>query len=259
MFDRFGDAEHALFRVEIDALLPPWQPSEEAIADCFADEEVEPWTELLPNAIAADDDTSFHRLQHTYAAAVATLDTGLGKLLADGRKRGWGDEAVWLLTARRGFPLGEHGPVGFSAADVNQELVHLPLMVRWPGEQFSGHRVGATTQPMDLAPTFREVFGLPVPADDDPSTGRSLVPLIRGGDTPVRQRAVTGLRRDGTTLWGFRTADWYLTLDHKPDGERRLYVKPDDRWEVNDVRSRNQELAEEMEGEFRRVYLAPGQ
>jgi arylsulfatase A-like enzyme len=256
--DKLGDPAAALLCVEIDALLPPWRPSAEAIVDCFADEDFEPWIDELPERLTADDDTTFRRLQTTYAAALATLDAFLGKLLADLGRCGWGEQAVWILTAHRGFPLGEHGPVGFAVAGLNEELVHLPLLIRMPGDQYAGQRVSTMTQPIDLAPTLRQLFGVPLTAEDEPWVGRSLVPLIGGGVQPVRDRAAIGLQREGRTLWGIRTPEWYLTFDDTADGERRLYVKTDDRWEVNDVRPRNLELAEEMEEDFRRLYLAPG-
>jgi hypothetical protein len=245
--EQLGDAENALLRVEIDALLPPWRPGAEAIADCFADEEFEPWTDEVPERIAPDDDATFARLQHTYAAAVATLDAGLGKLLADCRRRGWGDKALWILTAGRGFPLGEHGPVGFTPGELHEELVHLALMFRWPNAEHAGLRTSALTQPMDLAATLREFFGLPAVGGDDIRTGRSLIALARGTGEPIRERLVSGFgpRR------GFRTPTWYLLTDGTADGDRRLFVKPDDRWEVNDVLPRNLELADEMEREFR--------
>jgi arylsulfatase A-like enzyme len=256
--EKLGDSAAALLRIEIDALLPPWRPSAEAVADCFADEDFEPWTGDLPMDIAADDDVTFRRMQTTYAAAVATLDAALGGLLGELGRRGWGDDAIRILTAGRGFPLGAHGPVGFATAGLNEELVHLPLIVRLPGGECAGHRVSAMTQPMDLAPTFRELFGSSPTAADDEWAGRSLMPLIRRGECSVRPRAVSGLRREGRTLWGLRTTEWYLTLDNTPNGERQLYGKPDDRWEVNDVRPRNLEFADEMEAEFRRICLAPG-
>jgi hypothetical protein len=34
-------------------------------------------------------------------------------------------------------------------------------------------------------------------------------------------------------------------------------VKPDDRWEVNDVRPRKQDLAEELESAFRQIVATP--
>ncbi|HEY1381799.1 MAG TPA: hypothetical protein VGF55_33680, partial [Gemmataceae bacterium] len=256
--EQLGDATNALLWVEVDALLPPWQPPEDALAEAFADtadeetdEPLERWVDDLPEQIAGDDDRTFARLQRTYAAAVATFDVSVDKLLTDCTKRGWGDEAAWILTAGRGFPLGEHGAVGFTVARLHEEFVHLPLMVCWPHAEHAGLRVSALTQPADLGATLRELFGLPFADSGDLWAGRSLVSLARGGDVPVRGRAVSGLRVVGGMLWGVRSAGWYLMLDDRPDGERQLFVKPDDRWEVNDVRPRNQELAEEMEREFR--------
>jgi Sulfatase len=237
--EQIGDAADAFLRIEIDALLPPWRPSEAAWADCFgdaADEDLEPWTGYLPDRIALDDDVTFEQIQNTYAAAVITLDASLGKLLADCAKRGWGEETLWILTASRGFPLGEHGPVGFADADVHEELIHLPLLLRWPHAEHAATRVSSFTQPADLAVTLRELFRLPIL------------------EAAPRDRIVTGQRRDERTLWGYRSANWYLMLDDRPDSTRRLFVKPDDRWEVNDVAPRNQELAEELEKEFKPMF-----
>jgi arylsulfatase A-like enzyme len=260
--EQIGVAEHAFLRVEIDALLPPWRPSDEALADLLAEpdddgeesEMLEPWTEELPERLDTNDDPTFQRIQTSYAAAVATLDGSLAKLLADCAKRGWGDNAVWILTAGRGFPLGEHGAIGLAAADLYEELVHLPLLLRLPNAEHAGHRVSGFTQPMDLAPTIRELFGVPIVPAADPWTGQSLVALARGGETPIRDRAVSAIRRPDRTLWGYRMPGWYLMLDDRPESPRRLFVKPDDRWEVNDVCARNQELAEELEREFRDKY-----
>ncbi len=274
--ERLSDAPNALLWVEIDALLPPWRPSDEAIAEFFADEPdedeaeavdeagasetpppepLEPWTDPLPDRIAPDDDRTFERLQRTYAAAVASFDAGLEGLLKDCTKRGWGDEAVWLLTSERGFPLGEHGPVGFAAADLHEELVHLPLMLRWPHAEHAGLRTSALTQPADLAPTLRELFGLLAPGGEEGQSGKSLVGLARGEDGPLRDRLINGRRVGERELWGLRTAEWYLLLDDSGAEEtRRLFAKPEDRWEVNDIRPRRLELAEELEQElWRRI------
>jgi arylsulfatase A-like enzyme len=254
--EQIGDAADAFLRVKIESVLPPWPVPEAELAELLGQDEEDPdaWAGDLPARINPADDEAFGRLQWSYAAAVATFDNQLAKLLADCRKRGWGKDALWILTAGRGFPLGEHGPVGFADADVHEELVHLSLMMRWPHDEHAGTRVGSLTQPADLAPTLRQVFGLPFECAGDPWMGRSLVALACGGDTPVRDRAVSGVRLGEKTYWGYRTTEWYLMVD----GERRLFVKPDDRWEVNDVQSRNQELAEVMEREFKSL-LAPGQ
>jgi arylsulfatase A-like enzyme len=271
--ERLGDAPHALLWVEIDALLPPWQPSEEALADLFAQpledgeadddsadntemdaEEVEPvlpWTGPVPDRIAADDDLTFARLQRTYAAAVASLDDGVGRLLDDCTKRGWGGETHWVLTSGRGFPLGEHDAVGFSAPTLHEEFIHLPLLVRWPNAEHAGLRINSLTQPADLAPTLRELFGLQTNVRRDPLAGGSLLTLVRGHEQALRQFALSGGRGNDHAVWGIRSAEWYLLLDKNADSPRQLFVKPDDRWEVNDVYQHHSELAEEMEQQLR--------
>src|SRR5207245_6723663 len=138
-----------------DALLPPWSVPEELLEEFFQSEDdaddgdeadaeesaaVEPWTGEPPDRVDSDDDETFQRLQRTYAAAVATLDDALGRLRKDCDRAGWTD-AVWLLGSDAGFPLGEHGAVGPARAGLHEELVHLPLVLVWPGEEHAGLRV----------------------------------------------------------------------------------------------------------------------
>src|SRR5207302_4868346 len=109
----------------------------------------EPWLEPLPPTIDAEDDTVFARIQSTYAAAVAQLDARLGQIVADCAEHGW-DDAHWIITGRRGLPLGEHGRAGFPAA-LFEELVHVPPNVVWANGRPAGRRVTALTQPIALA------------------------------------------------------------------------------------------------------------
>jgi arylsulfatase A-like enzyme len=258
--EKLGDAANAFLRVETDAVLPPWPPADEALGDALGDgdDDFEPWIGELPLRIDPNDDETFGRLQWSYAAAVATFDGLLRKLLVDCGKRGWGDDALWILTASRGFPLGEHGAVGFTEADVYEELIHLPLMLCFPSGEHAGMRVGGLTQPADVAATLRQVFGLETKMAGDTWMGRSLIDAASVAAPAFRERMLTGLRRGEKATWGYRTPDWYLKLDDQPAGNRRLFVKPDDRWEVNDIEPRNQELEEEMEKELR-AHLTPGQ
>src|SRR5207248_2581533 len=130
-----------------------------------------------------------------YSAAVACLDASLGKFRDDCAKRGWGDDCVWLLTAGRGLPLGEHGAAGFSAAELHEELVHVPLLLRWPRGEHAGLRVAALTQPADLAPTLGALFGLANETAEDWAAGRNMLPLARADDRPLREFAISALPR----------------------------------------------------------------
>ena len=109
-------------------------------------------------------------------------------------------------------------------------------------------RVAGFTQPADIAATLLDLFGL------TPSVGTSLMPLARGAGESSRTHAITSLELNGAAEAAIRTDDWALLVPLKvPEGETReplLFEKPDDRWEVNDLRSRNIERADELEAKL---------
>ncbi len=109
------------------------------------------------------------------------------------------------------------------------------------------------TQPPDIAPTLLDLFGVKLP---EGMGGSSLLPLSRGEVAVVRERAVTALELGPAAERAIRTNEWaYLLPVRIPEGETRepqLFEKPDDRWEVNDLRMRNIERAEELEAELRK-------
>jgi arylsulfatase A-like enzyme len=134
---------------------------------------------------------------------------------------------------------------------LHDEVIHLPLLVRLPGGE-GGRRVSALTQAVDLAPTLAELFGATLPG----AHGHSLLPLLRGEAGQVRAYACAGLEVGGGVEWALRGPDWVFLLPvrphpHDPSRGPQLYVKPDDRWEVNNVVQHHLELAERLEQALR--------
>jgi arylsulfatase A-like enzyme len=256
--------------VQPDLLIPPW-PENESIADYFSDEgDDEPGEgsiEPLPNPklglLNPDDDITFIRLQRTYAAAVSKFDCEMAELFDRLRRRNLYDSLMIITTTDRGFPLGEHGLVGESRPWLHEESVHIPLIIRLPDGEAGGLRIGSLTQPEDVMPTLIEAFGFP--ACD--CHGSSLLPLIRGQRDQIRNYACSGLERGGAFEWSLRTRDWAFLLPdrsgaaHESSGiiprSPQLYVKPDDRWEVNNVLQHNLDLAESLEQTLRAFIKAP--
>jgi arylsulfatase A-like enzyme len=236
------------------------EPSENEEDDEEADEgeemeEVEPLTPLtdVPDGpIDPTDDHLYLSLQTSYAAAVSYVDTGIGQLFqALGGLEGC-DDILLIVTTDVGQNVGEHGIIGSCRPWLHDELIHLPLLVRLPGAAEAGRRVSAFTQAVDLAPSLAEWFQVPL-ADVH---GRSLLPLARGEVESIRPYAYSALQVGDAIEYALRTPEWAFLLPIKPspeDAERvpQLYVKPDDRWEVNNVLQHHLELAEQLEKTLR--------
>ncbi|MCS6849759.1 MAG: sulfatase-like hydrolase/transferase [Gemmataceae bacterium] len=201
-----------------------------------------------PRRVGDGEETDpLRRLQESYAAVVREFDAALAGLVETLHRR-CGDTIWVVVTAASGLGLGEHGFFFDERPWPHEELIHLALIVRRPEAQAAGWRVASLTQPIDWFPTLLELFELsPVP-----SQGQSLLPLLQGEEVAVRDLAVTALGRGGEIEWAVRTSDWALILPVRSDRRPQLYVKPEDRWEVNDVRQHHLEEAERLEEVLRR-------
>jgi arylsulfatase A-like enzyme len=213
------------------------------------DDEVEPWPD--PPVGELHDDEGILRVQDTYAAAVTWFDAQLGQLLDEISKRSWADELLLAFTASSGYPLGEHGRLGWDRPWLHEELVHVPLIIRFPGRLFAGRRIAALTQSDDLA-TALEMWQSRRPGADFVNGEVNLASLVSGDVPEIRPWAMSSWRIGARSEKAVRTAEWALLLpgDRGSDDAlrpRQLFAKPDDRWEVNNVAEREFEKAEELE------------
>lgn len=263
-----AEADRGVLWVRLPNLAPPWQVPEECLEPYFppgppAEGEpiLNPWLDAPAAPLPDYDDATWQRLQNTYAAAVTYLDDHLGLLWEMLHESGLTDEILICFTADRGLALLEHGIIGECRPWLHDELVHLPLLMRFPRAAEAGRRVFALTQPMDLLPTMLAALALPLP---DALHGHNLLPLARGQAGAVRDYACTGLRQGERLEWAIRTPDWAYLLPvcqpvDDPPRAAQLYVKPDDRWEVNNLLQQNRDLSEKLEQTLRGYVAATQQ
>ncbi len=218
------------------------------------EERVEPFADPPTGPFDGADPDAWEWLRTSFAAVVTTFDAELGRLEAMLQSHGLTESAALLLTSDFGYPLGEHGQIGLHRPWLHEELVHLPLMLRLPSDEQAGRRVPALTQPADLAATLLDLFGF-VSREGD---GQSLLPLARGQAEKLRDAACTSLELDGIHELAIRTHEWALLVPISagiadPPRQARLFQKPDDYWEVNDLRTHHAEIAEELEARVRAI------
>lgn len=280
-----GEKDNWLVWVEIDALRPPWDPKEFAQepgaegtheahdegtalepeeegddAEAMKDdsEQMAPTPEFdLPNLWLADENCppcgDVSRWQLAYSGVMTYLDDLLGQFMNLLTELKLMDDTYLVVTSDGGLPMGEHEQVGEVFPWLHEEATHIPLILRLPHAAQRGRRVQQLTQPVDLPVTIAELFGVPFM---EPTHGSSLLLAAKG--QPVRREYICSRGRKGDMEeWSIRTHQWHFLLP-SPAGEYRgpqLYVKPEDRWELNNVLEQLPDVADHLELTLRR-YMA---
>jgi arylsulfatase A-like enzyme len=93
-----------------------------------------------------------------YDGALSYLDDKIGELVRFVESMGILDDTVIVVTSDHGDSLGEHDHLGHRLA-LYEQLVHVPLVIRYPARFQAGAHVAHQVQLADLYPTFLEMAG----------------------------------------------------------------------------------------------------
>ncbi len=229
----------------------PWDAPEEYRYQWIDEEDPPPPDVIEPPAFLADNDVDPDELlglTHAYAGQVVLFDLCLEALLSEVAASARADRTLVIVTGSRGFPLGEHQEVGLVEGQLHGELLQVPFLMRVPDGSGALARHRGLVQTSDTYATLADWFGL---AGDDTPWSKSLLPLAFPTAVPWRQRACAA----NTCEAAIRTPAWFLRTNEQA-GHQHLYVKPDDRWEVNEVSGRCAAVTEELVGELQQFKQA---
>lgn len=107
-----------------------------------------------------------------YYDAIARMDAECGQIFAILEKRGLADNTFVIFTGDNGMPFPR------SKGTCYDPGIRVPLVAKWPGRIAAGTVKREMIAHVDLAPTWLEAAGLPVPKK---MQGRSFLPLLTGG------------------------------------------------------------------------------
>lgn len=160
-----------------------------------------------------------------YDGEIRFTDHNIGRLLGLLEAAGRLDDTLVVLTADHGEAFAEHGMLGHKHS-LHTEEVHVPLILRWPGEVQAGAQVRDPVSLVDVAPTLLDFAGL---APLDGQWGRSLRSLAEGDETALPERPVPmelTARHDDRYHRGARWGDLSVidkTPEAEDDGGLRLF------------------------------------
>jgi arylsulfatase A-like enzyme len=131
-----------------------------------------------------------------YDGAIAYMDQQLGLLLAELEKRDELKNTLVVITADHGEQFGEHG-LYFHGNSLYLPLLHVPLVLLFPGKLPAGARVDQAISLRDLAATVVDVAGLHTEVS---FPGNSLA-RFWNGPSPTVSNAVEALLSEHEGGW----------------------------------------------------------
>lgn len=180
-----------------------------------------------------------------YLAEIERFDRDAGEIIAQLEARGELDNTIVVMTSDNGMPFPR------AKANLYDGGTRMPLAIRWPAKVPGGRVVDDFVSHIDLAPTFLEATGTPVPKG---LVGRSLLPLLASGKSgkiePERDRVFIGRERHanarandlGYPARGIRTREFLYITNIAPD-----------RWPAGDPT----ELAQAPQGPYSDIDQGP--
>lgn len=149
-----------------------------------------------------------------YDGEIAWTDAHLGQLLDELAALGLLENSLLVVTADHGTAFFEHQLKGHRNS-LYDEVIRIPLLVRWPPRIPPGLRIRQQVRMIDLLPTIVDLIG--AAWDYRTVMGHSLAALFSGGQLPRDDPAISELSSMGIELQAFRRLErktiWHVALD----------------------------------------------
>jgi arylsulfatase A-like enzyme len=168
-----------------------------------------------------------------YYAFVTLIDEEYGRLVDLLDELGVAEDTIVLFVSDHGDLIGAHrlwdkGPMMY------EEQVHIPLVVRWPGNVIAGQSRDEMVSLIDLMPTLVEMTGLSLPR---PVDGQSVAPMLRGEAVPSWPDDVyIQYSGEGISLYSIRAVrSRRYKYVYYPYDRDELYDAQTDPWEMQNL------------------------
>lgn len=213
-----------------------------------------PFREIDEVGGAPEHDSPGPELVNLYDANLLWADWAVGETERLLREAGMWDDTLFILTSDHGETFGEHGYTWHPPCPYD-EVIRIPLLIKFPGSSGPVGRVRALTQTIDLLPTIFDLYRLSYPAED--IQGRSLVPLIAGEVSKVHDYIFS--RTSGYPP-AYVVRDFHSALLLYEGGElRALYDLDADPGQTRNVIKQQPGRAAELADAFREFAMAQRQ
>lgn len=157
------------------------------------------------NLLQLDDDTQ-RALIHGYYACTSFVDAQIGKIMESLKEKGLDKNTIIVVWGDHGWHLGDHSM--WEKHSALEQATRSPLIIYAPFIEKS-IKTNSPTEFLDIFPTLCELSNLEIPKNLD---GKSLVPILNGTNTEIKDFAVSQQPRGKSIGYSFRTEKYRYTV-----------------------------------------------
>ena len=157
------------------------------------------------------------RMIAQYDGDIAFGDREFGRFVRELKTFGLYDDALVVFLADHGEEFQDHG-LWLHGRSLFDELIRVPLVVKFPGNRSAGTRVARQVQGIDVAPTVLEAMKLALSPD---LAGRPLQRALERDEAP--RPALAEISHRGFVAHGVRTEDEKYIRRFSPDDDELLF------------------------------------
>lgn len=173
------------------------------------------------------------RMIFVYDVLISFMDQEIGRFLDEIEQPGLSRDPIMIVTADHGEGLMAHGHM-YHGAQIYEEAVRVPLIVRWPGRVPAGRVLKSPIATVELGPTILALIG---ETDDGAIGAGGFAPMLLGEPEvePERAAPIFLFRRhydgveevsEGVTpigeMYGVRQGRWKL-IEGPDEGTLELF------------------------------------
>ncbi|MCF7943567.1 MAG: sulfatase-like hydrolase/transferase [Spirochaetia bacterium] len=180
---------------------------------------------------------TWHQWQIMLAKAFAQttmVDDAASKIISKLDDLGFRENTIVIWTSDHGDALASHGGQFDKGSFMTEEIIRIPLAVRYPGFVKSGAETAALVNTIDIAPTLLDCAGVEIPQSFD---GKSFLPVLAGENQRIRDEMLLE-----TYGQGYRDAKCARTLitdrykyTYNEDDIDELYDLLEDPYELHNL------------------------
>ncbi len=130
------------------------------------------WTEECVKII---DPKLFNRILDLYDGEICYVDAQIQRVVQFLREQGLFENTMLIITSDHGEEFMEHGTMACHAHTLYNELLFIPLIIKFPDGQWAGRTIPNQVALNDLMPTVLDYLDIPFPPH---SQGQSLLDLF---------------------------------------------------------------------------------